>query len=46
MSPIHHHFELVGWAETKVVAVFSLIGILWAGLGFLLVSGPLWRPGL
>ncbi|HZK42504.1 MAG TPA: phospho-N-acetylmuramoyl-pentapeptide-transferase, partial [Clostridia bacterium] len=46
MSPIHHHFELVGWAETKVVAIFSLIGVLWAGLGFLLVSGPLWRPGL
>ncbi len=46
MSPIHHHFELVGWAETKVVAIFSLMGILWAGLGFLLVSGPLWGMGL
>lgn len=25
MSPIHHHFELGGWSETKVVAVFSII---------------------
>lgn len=25
MAPIHHHFELCGWKETKVVAVFSII---------------------
>ena len=25
MAPIHHHFELCGWSETKVVAVFSII---------------------
>ena len=25
MSPIHHHFELCGWSETRVVAVFSII---------------------
>ncbi|MCF2641115.1 MAG: phospho-N-acetylmuramoyl-pentapeptide-transferase [Lachnospiraceae bacterium] len=25
MAPIHHHFELGGWSETKVVAVFSII---------------------
>ena len=24
MAPIHHHFELGGWSETKVVAVFSI----------------------
>lgn len=24
MAPIHHHFELCGWSETKVVAVFSI----------------------
>ena len=41
MSPIHHHFELVGWHETKVVRVFSLTGLLCAALGFLLMSGPL-----
>lgn len=26
MAPIHHHFELLGWAETKVIIRFWLIG--------------------
>lgn len=25
MAPIHHHFELCGWSETQVVAVFSIV---------------------
>ena len=25
MSPIHHHFELCGWSETRIVTVFSII---------------------
>lgn len=25
MSPIHHHFEMSGWSEVKIVGVFSLI---------------------
>jgi len=25
MAPIHHHFELMGWSETRIVAVFSII---------------------
>ena len=36
MAPIHHHFELGGWSETKVVTVFTIITILLcliAGLG-------------
>ena len=28
MSPIHHHFELCGWSEYKIVLVFSLVGLL------------------
>lgn len=28
MSPIHHHFELCGWSETKVVTRFWIIGII------------------
>lgn len=28
MSPIHHHFELSGWSETRVVTVFSIVTIL------------------
>jgi len=27
MSPIHHHFEMLGWSETKIVMVFSLIQV-------------------
>ncbi|MDD4368661.1 MAG: phospho-N-acetylmuramoyl-pentapeptide-transferase [Oscillospiraceae bacterium] len=27
MSPIHHHFELGGWSENKVVAVFTLVTV-------------------
>ncbi len=33
MAPIHHHFELLGWHETKVVLRFWLIGALFAFLG-------------
>ena len=25
MSPIHHHFELLGWSEKKVVSVFATV---------------------
>lgn len=28
MAPIHHHFELCGWSETKVVGIFTIITIL------------------
>jgi len=27
MSPIHHHFEMTGWSEWKIVGVFSIIGL-------------------
>jgi phospho-N-acetylmuramoyl-pentapeptide-transferase len=30
MAPIHHHFEQLGWAETKVVIRFWILGILFA----------------
>ncbi|MDS1029573.1 phospho-N-acetylmuramoyl-pentapeptide-transferase [Bacillota bacterium LX-D] len=35
MSPLHHHFELVGWKETKVVTVFWIVGLVMASLGTL-----------
>lgn len=28
MAPLHHHFELSGWRENKVVAVFSLVTLI------------------
>ena len=33
MAPIHHHFELSGWRENKVVFVFSLITLIFAIIG-------------
>ena len=36
MSPIHHHFEMSGWSEMKIVCIFSLITAL-AGAGALLL---------
>jgi len=30
MAPIHHHFELAGWPEIKVVIRFWIIGLLLA----------------
>lgn len=33
MSPIHHHFELLGWPETKIVYTFWVVGLLTAVLG-------------
>ncbi len=35
MAPIHHHFELGGWSETRVVAVFSIVTALLCLIGLL-----------
>ena len=35
MAPIHHHFELCGWPETLVVAVFSILTALLCLLGLM-----------
>jgi phospho-N-acetylmuramoyl-pentapeptide-transferase len=32
MAPLHHHFEKEGWAESKIVVRFFIIGILCAVL--------------
>jgi phospho-N-acetylmuramoyl-pentapeptide-transferase len=38
MSPLHHHFELMGWSEPQVVMRFSLVGIVGAFLGVTLAA--------
>ena len=38
MSPIHHHFEMCGWSEVKIVAVFSAVTAIFGVISFLLVS--------
>lgn len=35
MAPLHHHFELSGWHETKIVTVFSIITVILCLIGFL-----------
>ena len=35
MAPIHHHFELSGWSETRVVANFTIVTVLLCLLGFI-----------
>ena len=39
MSPIHHHFELGGWSEIKVVTIFWAFGLIFGILGLILVIG-------
>lgn len=35
MSPLHHHFELVGWPEQRVVTVFWVVALVCGALGLL-----------
>ena len=37
MAPLHHHFELSGWSENKVVRTFSVITLVVCILGILIV---------
>lgn len=37
MSPIHHHFEMSGWSEKKIVAVFSVVSFAGAIAGIILM---------
>lgn len=34
MSPVHHHFEMCGWSENKIVIVFSIVAVLTCALGY------------
>lgn len=37
MAPLHHHFELSGWRENKVVSVFSIITLIASIIGLLAI---------
>ena len=37
MAPIHHHFEMCGWKEVKIVKIFSLVNLLGGIAAILLV---------
>ena len=36
MSPIHHHFEMIGWSETKICTVFSVITAIGGTIAFIM----------
>jgi phospho-N-acetylmuramoyl-pentapeptide-transferase len=38
MSPLHHHFELTGWSEWRVVVTFWVTGLLFAGAGLYIIE--------
>jgi len=40
MTPLHHHFELSGWPETKVVFRFYVLGLIFGLVGLFSVIGP------
>lgn len=35
MAPIHHHFEQLGWTETKIVSTFSILTVIFCLIAFL-----------
>ena len=37
MTPIHHHFELSGWKENKIVSVFSIITLVCCMIGLMAI---------
>ena len=36
MTPVHHHFEMAAWSETKIIVRFWLIAAIFAAVGFTL----------
>jgi phospho-N-acetylmuramoyl-pentapeptide-transferase len=41
MSPIHHHFEMCGWKEEKVVIIFTLVSLIMCVLAWFGINGRL-----
>lgn len=37
MAPIHHHFEMMGWKENKIVSTFSIITLIASVIGILVI---------
>ena len=38
MAPLHHHFEMLGWAESKIVERFFILSVLFSGLALILLK--------
>ncbi|MBQ7294880.1 MAG: phospho-N-acetylmuramoyl-pentapeptide-transferase [Clostridia bacterium] len=38
MAPIHHHFEMCGWNEKKIVAIFTLVSVIGCAVGVIIMN--------
>ena len=43
MAPIHHHFELLGWSETKIIVRFWIMAAIASAIGFTLYQQSIGR---
>ena len=41
MAPIHHHFELAGWSETKIILRFWIVAAICGAVGFTLYQASI-----
>jgi phospho-N-acetylmuramoyl-pentapeptide-transferase len=41
MAPIHHHFELIAWSETKIILRFWIVAAIFSAIGFTLYQQSL-----
>jgi phospho-N-acetylmuramoyl-pentapeptide-transferase len=41
MAPVHHHFELLGWSETKIMLRFWIIAAVCSGIGYVLYQNSI-----
>ena len=46
MAPLHHHFELIAWSETKIMLRFWIIAAVCSGIGFTLYQQSIGNLGL
>ncbi|MBK5117034.1 MAG: phospho-N-acetylmuramoyl-pentapeptide-transferase [Thermoleophilia bacterium] len=41
MAPIHHHFEMLAWSETKIMLRFWIVAAVFAGIGYTLFQNSI-----
>jgi phospho-N-acetylmuramoyl-pentapeptide-transferase len=41
MAPLHHHFEMMAWSETRIMIRFWIVGAVLAGIGYTLFQNSI-----
>ena len=41
MAPVHHHFELLAWSETKIMLRFWIVAAVCSGIGYVLYQNSI-----